>query len=154
MEAVMTFYSETNKPITEFRNEYSFLSNFYNADITYNGLAFKNNEAAFQAMKCPEQAEKFTPKNPSEAKSLGRRIPLRKDWEQVKERIMYEICLAKFTQNPALKEKLLATGRKYLIEGNFWGDTEWGVCNGNGENKLGKILMRVREALCAGNSDR
>ena len=69
------------------------------------------------------------------------------DWEEVKDQIMYEICLAKFTQNEELKEKLLATGNEELVEGNTWHDTYWGVCNRRGKNKLGKILMRVRSEL-------
>ena len=28
-----------------------------------------------------------------------------------------------------------------------WNDTEWGICNGIGNNKLGKILMRIRKIL-------
>lgn len=60
---------------------------------------------------------------------------------------MYEICKAKFTQNEDLKEKLLATGNNILEEGNTWGDRVWGTVNGVGENRLGKILMRVREEL-------
>uniref|UniRef100_UPI00345E83CD NADAR domain-containing protein n=1 Tax=uncultured Duncaniella sp. TaxID=2768039 RepID=UPI00345E83CD len=49
--------------------------------------------------------------------------------------------------NPALAEKLIATGDAELVEGNYWHDTVWGVCDGVGENHLGKILMRVREEL-------
>ena len=60
---------------------------------------------------------------------------------------MYEIVLAKFSQNEYLKRRLLETGNALLIEGNDWGDTYWGVCNGRGKNKLGKILMRVRTEL-------
>ena len=46
-----------------------------------------------------------------------------------------------------LKEKLLATGDEHLEEGNTWGDTTWGTVNGIGENRLGKILMKVRNEL-------
>ena len=67
--------------------------------------------------------------------------------KEVKTNIMYDICLAKFTQNQDLKEKLLKTGNAILIEGNWWNDTYWGVCNGIGENNLGKILMKIREEL-------
>lgn len=136
--------------ILEFRDDYAFLSNFYDAPVEYEGLVFQNNEAAFQAMKNPAQAHKFTDIGAKSAKRLGRQVELRNDWEHVKECIMYEICLAKFTQHPDLKEKLLATGDKFLTEGNYWGDTEWGICGGKGKNKLGKILMRVREELRGG----
>ena len=72
---------------------------------------------------------------------------MRSDWEEVKNKVMYEIVLAKFTQNSDLKEKLLATGDEHLEEGNTWGDTIWGTVDGVGENRLGKILMRVRDEL-------
>lgn len=135
------------KDITEFRGSNYYLSNFYERDVNCFGLTFKNNEAAFQAMKCPDRASEFCYLDPSAAKKLGRQVKIRADWEQVKERIMYNVCFAKFSQHPDLKVKLLATGAVQLIEGNDWNDREWGVCNGEGENKLGKILMQVRKEL-------
>ncbi|MDE7478548.1 MAG: NADAR family protein, partial [Lachnospiraceae bacterium] len=75
------------------------------------------------------------------------RVKLRHDWEKVKFDIMYEICKAKFSQNEELREKLIATGKVRLEEGNTWGDKIWGTVNGKGQNNLGKILMRVREEL-------
>ena len=39
------------------------------------------------------------------------------------------------------------TNNEELIEGNTWNDTYWGVCNGRGQNHLGKILMKVRSLL-------
>lgn len=98
-------------------------------------------------MKCPSRANEFYLLNPSEAKRLGRRVKLRDDWEEVKELVMYEICYHKFNQNPDIKRMLLNTGDAELIEGNTWGDCIWGVCNGVGNNLLGKILMRVRNEL-------
>ena len=122
--------------ISAFRGAYDFLSNFYPAPITYNGLVFKNNEAAFQSAKCPERRAEFCCLNPSEAKRLGRRVKLRNDWERIKDTVMYEICKAKFLQNPDLAERLISTRDFELIEGNNWGDHIWGVCDGYGENRL------------------
>lgn len=135
--------------INKFRGKYYFLSNFYEADVEYGGITFKNNEAAFQAQKVVDDSRKlrFKDLNPRRAKRLGRRVRLRSDWEKVKDNYMYEICKAKFSQNPELAKKLLATGDEELVEGNKWNDTYWGVCNGRGKNKLGKILMKVREEL-------
>ena len=48
---------------------------------------------------------------------------------------------------PELKQKLLETGNTELVEGNTWGDTFWGVYNVEGENILGRLLMKVREEL-------
>ena len=133
--------------INAFRGENYFLSNFYSAPIAYDGMLFQNNEAAFQAQKCVNDADraKFCNLNPTEARNLGRKIPLRKDWEQVKMTVMKEIVQAKFEQNPDLLEKLLNTGNAYLEEGNTWGDRVWGTVNGIGANNLGRILMEIRE---------
>ena len=140
--------------INSFRSKYFFLSNFYEAPVKYLGITYQNNEAAFQAQKIfksglnsYEKQKGFSKLNPSAAKRLGRNIPLRSDWEDVKEEIMYEICLAKFTQNEDLEKDLIDTGDSYLEEGNDWNDKTWGTVNGVGENKLGKILMKVREEL-------
>ena len=135
------------KTIDSFTGKYYFLSNFYNADVWYNGYTFKNNEAAFQAMKCPERIKEFVNLNPSEAKRLGRRVKLRTDWEDVKEQIMYDICFSKFYHNQSLAVKLINTGDAILIEGNTWGDKVCGKCDGIGENKLGNILMSIRKLL-------
>ena len=135
--------------IDKFIGEYYFLSNFYNSKVTFEGITFMNNEAAFQAMKTLDTDErmKFASLEPDNAKKLGRKIQLRSDWEKVKFDIMYEICLAKFTQNNDIAKKLLATGSEELVEGNDWNDKIWGKVNGEGENHLGLILMKVREEL-------
>lgn len=135
------------RTIDNFRGEYYFLSNFYSANVKYNGLPFRNNEAAFQSAKCPERALEFTELDPSSAKRLGRRVNLRQDWEAVKDSVMYEVCKCKFTQNEFLTNALIETGDSVLVEGNTWGDRVWGVCDGVGENRLGKILMRIRDEL-------
>jgi ribA/ribD-fused uncharacterized protein len=135
--------------INSFRNEYFFLSNFYEAPVTYEGLTYQNNEAAFQAQKCadPKEREVFTTLNPSEAKRTGRKVHLRKDWEQIKVSVMSDIVMAKFKQNPDLTKMLLDTGDAYLEEGNNWGDRIWGTVDGQGANCLGVILMETRAAL-------
>lgn len=138
--------------IREFIDAYAFLSNFYHSPVKYRNLIYLNAEAAFQAQKesCEKDKEQYTRINPAQAKLVGRNCNLREDWEEIKEQTMYEIVKAKFTQNEALARLLLATGDAYLEEGNWWHDTTWGVCNGVGQNKLGKILMRVREELDGG----
>ena len=100
-------------------------------------------------MKCTDEKDrlKFKDLTPSESKRLGRRVKLRDDWENVKNQYMYDICMSKFEQNSNLKDKLLKTGDVVLEEGNTWGDKVWGTVNGVGENRLGKILMKVRENL-------
>lgn len=134
-------------PVMEFRGDYYFLSNFYEIPITYCGITYQNSEAAFQAQKCitNHESERFAGLSASEAKKIGRRVKLTPNWEDMKLKYMYDICKAKFEQNPDIRQKLLDTGNRMLYEGNAWGDCYWGIFNGKGENHLGKILMRVRE---------
>jgi ribA/ribD-fused uncharacterized protein len=139
--------------IDSFHGEHYFLSNFYEAPVVYMGLMFKNNEAAFQAAKCFSRASEFQNLPPNAAKRLGRQVQLVHNWEEIKNTVMYTVCKDKFTRNPELASKLLATGDAKLIEGNTWNDRCWGVCNGVGENRLGKILMQIREELREEHSD-
>lgn len=70
---------------------------------------------------------------------------MRSDWEDIKLQIMEDLLVQKFAY-PELKEKLLQTGDQLLVEGNYWGDTFWGVDNKKGGlNHLGKLLMKIRE---------
>ena len=112
-----------NKRILRFTATYAFLSNFYEAPITYKGLKYRNNESAFQAQKCPERSVEFTTVCGAVAKKLGKEVMLRADWDEIKLQLMYEIVKAKFMQNPELATMLKNTGDAELIEGNYWHDT-------------------------------
>ena len=142
--------------IKEFKNQYFFLSNFYEYPIYYNKLVFCNAEAAFQAQKVINEKDqyKFINLNASQARKLGKTVQLRKDWEEIKDNVMYEIVKRKFTINKELQQKLLETKEEELVEGNWWHDTYWGVDSktGIGQNKLGKILMKVREEVKNNNA--
>lgn len=134
--------------IDRFREEYEFLSNFFEDPFYFEGKFYMNAEAAYQAQKCikEEYKDNFATLSAKHAKILGRQVKLRSDWEEVKDQIMYEVVKEKF-RTYALGTKLLATGDQELVEGNWWGDTYWGVCKGVGQNKLGKILMQVRDFI-------
>lgn len=71
------------------------------------------------------------------------------DWNSVKKYILMKELLKKKFDNahPDLQQKLLATKDEELVEGNTWKDTCWGVCNGVGQNRLGKLLMEIRSEL-------
>ena len=135
--------------IDQFRGEFDWLSNFFQCQVEFEGLTFGNTEAAFQAAKSMDGnvREEFVGLAAGQAKRLGRRVELRPDWEDVKIDIMRQVLKSKFTQNPELGEKLIATGDAELIEGNNWNDRFWGVCRGVGKNHLGKLLMEVRAEL-------
>lgn len=132
--------------IDMFRNDYYFLSNMYPCDVVYGGVLYTCAEAAFQAAKCPARAKEFVGLDGKAAKRLGRKVPLRPDWDGQRLRVMREILAAKFGQNPGLDSKLAATGDAELVEGNTWNDRFWGVCDGTGENHLGKLLMERRSS--------
>jgi len=140
------------KAVTEFRGEYRFLSNFYPCPITLDGIIYQTVEHAYQASKSLNPAEREIIECadwPGEAKKLGGPtgpLTLRDDWEQLKVDIMLGLLRQKFKQSD-FKDWLLATGEVELVEGNYWGDREWGVCKGEGKNLLGKLLMQVREEL-------
>lgn len=135
--------------INKFRGANRFLSNFYETSVTWEGLTYPSSEAAFQATKTLDQEDRkrFQTMAPTIAKREGYRVKLRENWEDIKIDVMYQIVLAKFSQNEFLKQKLIATGREWLKEGNTWGDRTWGTVDGIGNNYLGKVLMAVRSVL-------
>ena len=138
--------------IDSFTGEYRFLSNFYPSPIVIDSICYPTVEHAFQAAKTKDKLEQrriAIARTPAKAKSLGRKVRLRKDWENVKVGIMKQCVELKFDSHADLAVLLLATGTAKLIEGNTWNDTFWGVCGGRGKNQLGKVLMRVRSKLAA-----
>lgn len=133
--------------IDSFSGEYRFLSNFYPASVWFDWKEYPTVEHAYQAAKTLNHEMREVIRNlstPAKAKYVGRREPLRPDWEQMKLWLMEELVLMKF-EDPVLRSLLKATGDQELVEGNHWGDRFWGVCVGVGENHLGKILMKVRD---------
>jgi ribA/ribD-fused uncharacterized protein len=137
------------KKIGGFVAEYRWLSNFFPCRVEWDGLVYGSAEAAFHAAKYPE-AERvlFTKLDATEAKELSHTKPYDKvAWEKRKLRVMHEIVWAKYSQNPELGKKLLATGDRYLEETNWWGDRVWGVYRGEGQNLTGKALMDIRARL-------
>lgn len=150
-------------------NDYSWLSNFYPAEIEWLGAKFPSSEHAYQAMKYfgtnMKQYELIrTTQDPNEAKYLGRTgTDIRSDWEEVKFNTMRHIVWTKFETHPDLTERLLETNEAYLQEGTFWHDQVWGVelvdetgawitdpLKRPGTNWLGTILMEIRAKLNLG----
>jgi ribA/ribD-fused uncharacterized protein len=135
-------------------DEYGEFSNFAPYPIRLDGQTWPTSEHYFQAQKFDDEADRAavrTAKTPMIAARLGRdrKRTLRRDWERVKDGIMRQAVLAKFTQHEDLRELLLATGDAELIEhtenDDYWGDGG----DGSGRNMLGRILMHVRTELRA-----
>ena len=137
--------------INEFKGEFRFLSNFWPCKVCLDNVEYPSVECAYQAAKSldPNVRKFFLNASSAQAKQLGKMIAIRKDWNEVKVPIMYNLVWQKFSNDETLRQKLLQTGSAELIEGNTWGDTFWGVDmrSGNGKNILGKILMETRANL-------
>lgn len=128
---------------------YDFLSNFYMSTVSFEGQLYPSVEHAYQASKSTDQSVREIirkAKTADEAKKLGQGIKVREDWLDIRLNIMKSLIKEKFS-NPFLTHRLLATGDSTLVLNNKWNDKFWGVCRGEGENWLGKILMATREEL-------
>jgi ribA/ribD-fused uncharacterized protein len=132
--------------------DYFEFSNFYPATIRVDGKYWPTTEHYFQAMKFRDpklQQRVAACGTPSAAAKMGRdrSLPLRNNWESVKEGFMKTALLAKFSQHEDLKILLLSTKDAYLVEASpvddYWG---WGS-DKKGKNRLGHLLMEVREEL-------
>lgn len=118
-----------------------------------NGVEYKSVEHAYQASKTldPQEHEKIrNAGSPREARNLGRQTVMRPDFDDIKIPLMEYLVRNKFANSPSLTIDLIETHDIELIEGNTWGDKFWGVCDGKGQNHLGKILMRVRQEITEG----
>jgi len=137
------------KKIAGFVAEYRWLSNYYPCRVEWEGRVYGSSEAAYQSAKYPAaERDVFTILDPDSARRFPRTKPYdRVAFQERKVSAMLAITWAKYSQNPDLAMKLLATGERYLEETNWWGDDTWGVYQGKGENLLGKILMDIRARL-------
>jgi ribA/ribD-fused uncharacterized protein len=145
--------------IERFDGEYRFLSNFWPAPVWLDTVQYPTVEHAYQAAKFRNEVPYtqsqtlrqaiFACKTPAEAKRLAKRYKtmVRLDWAKIRYNLMNHLVYQKFTQHKHLGDMLRATGTAELVEGNWWGDTYWGVCNGIGSNWLGVILMNVRSEI-------
>lgn len=143
--------------------ETRFLSNFYpyknkqgekypeKVVVFLDGMEFDCTENAYQAAKTldMELRSKIAKMTPFEAKKywIGKESQIRENWDNIKLFILRDLNFQKYRNSPTLRQMLLDTGDATLEEGNTWGDTYWGICDGVGQNHLGKILMEIRETL-------
>jgi ribA/ribD-fused uncharacterized protein len=145
----------TDKKVINFystKDEYGCFSNFSAHPFRLKNKVWKTSEHYFQAQKFADtqhEEELRLKASPMVVARMGRsrKRPLRRDWEEVKDKIMLEALRAKFSQNEDLKEILLGTGDATLVEhtknDKYWGDGG----DGSGKNMLGKLLMQVREEI-------
>ena len=140
----------TDDGIYGFFQEYRFLSNAHECKVWMSGATYPTSEHAYHAQKTlnAHERQKISKLDTWQiAKAYGQKVKLRSDWEDVKRARMYAVLECKFIQNKYLRILLERTGDKYLEETNWWGDRYWGVCEGEGKNHLGRLLMRLRKEL-------
>ncbi len=161
--------------VLEFKGENAWASNMYRApvlwgeqitpprlydcnEVPYVLAKTLDSSARARIMDIYARAEEAKPGSGSYAvKKAGRDVPLRPDWDMVKLDVMRSLVEDKFRRNPELAQRLLATGKGHIQEGNTWGDTFWGVSIvdmpnrnikvGEGRNNLGLIVTGVRDML-------
>lgn len=127
------------------------MSNFSLHTVTTELGTFPTAEAAFQAYKCPTNAEyvskQLSAKTPFYSKQLGKKCQLRNDWYEVRDRIMLKVLRAKYEQHEDIRDSLLHTGLRPLVKRSNT-DKYWGCGHDmTGINKMGVLLMKVRYDL-------
>lgn len=134
--------------IRGFYGQYSFLSNFHPVTFVMDEVEYPSSEHAYMCAKTHSSEWKgmiLSAKTPGVAKRIGRKAPLRKDWDEgYKNHAMMRVLIHKFSL-PEMNALLMATGDSYLEETNTWGDKYWGVCEDEGKNMLGRMLMFLRD---------
>ena len=131
---------------------FGFFSNFAPYPIFLENEFWKTAEHFFQASKFTDLNLRLKIKeieSPMKAAKEGRNPKniIRTDWESIKESVMLNALISKFLQHPKLRKEIILTGNAKLIEhtknDNYWADGG----DGTGQNKLGELLMKVREEV-------
>lgn len=145
-----------------FQSEYAYLSNFSAAPIVEDDVTYSTAEHMYQAHKCKaandmkRMEQVILATTPLDAKKIAEMIPETQEWKNVRDEVMSKVVAAKFDQNPHLADMLLKTGDIKLNEAT--NNMHFGIGVNlhareikdkayQGENKLGHILMKLREAI-------
>jgi hypothetical protein len=149
--------------VPAFRGSYNWLSNYYACNVEgfkpeeAQPIDYASVESGYLCAKywAPDKVAKLTYRELADWRR--KEAPLHKqifDWENKKMFVMAYLLVSKFDYNKDLLEKLLTTGDSWIQETNNWNDTYWGVCNGRGQNRLGKLLMLLRSYYAVGGGSR
>jgi hypothetical protein len=124
----------------------TYLSPKYLAPVKIGGVIYRSADHAYQAMRTlskKARASVRAGKTVEDARERAAKATVRKDWDEVKDEVLYEVTLAKFTQNPELADELIRTGNRALVHGGADAQEIYP------ENAVGRTLMRVRDKLIA-----
>ena len=136
--------------ILGFKDKYEFLSNDFPCSIyiPWDDLTYTNVSTALIAQKIEDKGSKrkFARLNGVKARKKESSIPDNPEWDKNKDKLLFDILMAKFKSSD-LKKKLLDTKDKKLINVTTYPDPYYGIRDGYGQNKLGEILEKVRDAI-------
>lgn len=127
-------------------------SNMSSYAVEIDGVLYMTSEHAYQAAKFsdPELQQRIiAARSGFEAKMLSLEFDsfVPTNWNDIKLDVMEKILRAKLEQHPHIREKLLETGDRDIIEASphddFWG---WGA-EKNGQNMHGKLWMKLRSEI-------
>ena len=137
-----------------YNREFFCLDNFSSFGFDYNGVYYPTVEHAYQAAKFLDSAPQIAKDivesysaHDAQKIAYANKDKQRKDWEEVKLKIMERLLRLKLEQNPYVRKKLLQTVN-YLICEDSPKDSFWGIGpNRDGRNELGKLWMKLRDEL-------
>jgi len=147
-------------------NEFKMFSNMHEAPIQIDGITFPTVEHYFQWSKAKmfgdaeAQAKILKTSSPKSVKAYGKKVKNfdEEAWKEKRDQVMEVAVKAKLMQHPDILKALRDTGTRPIAEadprGKYWGigtsaetskakdPSRW-----PGENKMGKILMSLRDEL-------
>lgn len=144
--------SKKDDAILFYEGEYYMFSNFAAFAVTYNGRVWMTSEHAYQAAKFDDESvvtliHQALSAHDSKKVAHTYLSKVRENWENVKITVMEDIVRAKIAQHPYIREKLLATGNRQIIEDSHKDAFGGRGIDYKGRNELGEVWMRIREEI-------
>lgn len=139
-------------PIYFYNQWYDVLNNFSANAVEIDGVLYPTSEHAYQAMKYTDpEGKELIRRAPSSllAKVVAKtyQAARRSDWNTVKLDVMESILRIKLAQHEEVREALIRSGSEEIGEDSPTDDF-WGIgANGNGQNHLGKLWMKIRDEI-------
>ncbi len=164
----MTTFPEFRDPLLDvsgntaafYEREFYVFSNFASFQVEWRELLYPTSEHAYQSAKFAETVPELATqirlaRSAHLAWELGRanKDKSPENWDEIKEDVMLDICRHKLQQHEYIQKKLAQTGTALIVEDSdvdsFWG---WGP-DRKGQNALGKVWMKLRDEMNAGDTE-